>query len=117
MTPDTRKETRHKLQEKVKRGTTRYEWLNFDGVVQAEGGGAFPSEACLKGSVNVMLDCIEKGPKYVRVSTRSKRLEFKYRRDIEENVDQDAMAGEAKPTSSESRIWRRHVPIKLALPI
>ena len=73
-------ESRKKLEETVKSETTVARWFNFDGVVGQEMGGAggIPTRATLDGALNVCLDCINRGPKHVKISKRSKRIIFRY---------------------------------------
>ena len=81
---DTYKKKRKHTTEKAQTSWTRAKWRNLDMLIQAQGGGAFPSKRVVMGAVNIARDAMAKGRKWVRINKRSKRIEFK---DIEEGDD------------------------------
>ncbi|CAK0862875.1 unnamed protein product, partial [Prorocentrum cordatum] len=77
--------SRQRISDKYKTERRLGKWHNFDSLVSAESGGAaFPSQACIRGAVNIAKECIRHHRSRTRINPDSLRLEFKRFEDVEE---------------------------------
>eukprot|EP00959_Pyramimonas_sp_CCMP1952_P455456 9471571-Pyramimonas_sp.AAC.1 len=60
---DSIQESRSKLMQTIHEDERLGEWMNFDAMIQAEGGLGMNPRAVIAGCMNIARSCIEAGPK------------------------------------------------------